>query len=97
VASAELRGNFSLSGTEAVGSHPLGVSPFGCFDMAGNVSEWLDTAGPDPSRKVVVGGSWRGATYMFESSHGEFFEPGYQSDGIGFRLAMPVPKKYIAR
>jgi serine/threonine protein kinase/formylglycine-generating enzyme required for sulfatase activity len=93
VAGTELRANFSLGGTHVVGSHPLGVSPFGCFDMAGNVCEWLDTAGPDSSRKIVVGGSWRGATYMFEPSHAETFELGYQSDGIGFRLAMPVPKK----
>jgi sulfatase modifying factor 1 len=30
----------SLRSTQPVRTHPLGVSPYGCMDMAGNVLEW---------------------------------------------------------
>ena len=41
VKTTDLRANFSLIGPRPVESYPLGVSPFGCYDMAGNVREWL--------------------------------------------------------
>ncbi|MCS6897838.1 MAG: formylglycine-generating enzyme family protein, partial [Nitrospira sp.] len=60
--------------TLPVGSFPAGASPYGLFDMAGNVSEWVqdwyepyaylhaplsDPQGPDGRLlKVVRGGSW---------------------------------------
>jgi serine/threonine-protein kinase len=85
----EFRANFELLGTQAVGSYPLGVSPFGCFDMAGNVREWL--RGLDAGNRArVVGGSWQDPTYMFEASHVESFEPTYASPAIGFRCVKSV-------
>lgn len=60
--------------TSAVGSYPLGASPYGVLDMAGNVSEWVNDwwqgdyysispssnpTGPATGKfKTVRGGSW---------------------------------------
>jgi len=41
----ERRCNFkrNVDGTTPVGSYPAGVSPYGCYDMAGNVWEWTQS------------------------------------------------------
>ncbi len=88
--SAEQRANFNLVGTRPVGSHPSGLSPFGCADMAGNVSEWLRES-KDGQRRAVIGGSWMDPSYMFELSHVEWFVPGYSNEAMGIRLVMDVP------
>ena len=86
VKTTDLRANFSLTGPRPVASYPLGVSPFGCYDMAGNVREWLRD--PDPSgHPIAVGGSWQDPAYMFEAGHAESFDPDFASDSVGFRMA----------
>jgi formylglycine-generating enzyme required for sulfatase activity len=85
---AERRANFSQDGTREVGSFPAGISSFGCYDMAGNVREWLRDAPPDGLRRSVTGGSWLDPTYMFEPSHLEWFDPMYANEAIGFRLVV---------
>lgn len=70
---ALLNFNNALGDTVAVGSYPNGISPYGIYDMAGNVSEWVadfydeyDTGyqssptGPvNGVIKVLRGGSWK--------------------------------------
>jgi predicted Ser/Thr protein kinase len=85
VRSTQVRANFSLEGTRPVGSHPSGLSPFGCYDMAGNAREWLRDR-QNGERHAVIGGSWMDPSYMFELSHIEWFDPGYANEAFGFRL-----------
>jgi formylglycine-generating enzyme required for sulfatase activity len=87
---AEKRANFSQSGTREIGALPSGLSPFGCYDMAGNVREWLRDAQAGDSRRSVTGGSFLDEIYMFEPSHIERFGPAYANEAIGFRLVAPL-------
>ena len=86
VRSADVRGNFGLIGTTPAGRLPAGMSPFGCYDMAGNVREWLRDPVAGTARRRVVGGSWQDPSYMFEPSHAELFDPTFANESIGFRL-----------
>ncbi len=60
-----LSGDDGAEGTASVGRYLQGVSPFGAFDLAGNVAEWVDAAycpygqsNCGASARVVRGGSW---------------------------------------
>jgi formylglycine-generating enzyme required for sulfatase activity len=90
---AELRANFGDVGTQPVGSYPLGISPFGCYDMAGNVREWLRDGPANAAKHATVGGSWQDPPYMFEPDHLEAFAASYANDSIGFRLTMPAKEQ----
>jgi serine/threonine protein kinase len=87
-----LRANFGYVGTDPVESYPLGVSPLGCFDMAGNVREWLKDSKWQKGLCTVVGGSWKDPLYMIEPSHAESFEPDFSGDYIGFRCVKAIVK-----
>ena len=54
--------NFGSSGPARAGTYP-GISPYGAYDMAGNVKEWCwnETGG----RRFALGGAWNEVNYMF--------------------------------
>lgn len=96
-------GNFAglEGGTTIVGSFPKGASPYGCLDMAGNVSEWcLDTYNPTALNKlddrnplfhgngikVLKGGSWRSEAAHVRCANRYFYDAARTSYGIGFRV-----------
>jgi serine/threonine protein kinase/formylglycine-generating enzyme required for sulfatase activity/predicted esterase len=78
--------NFNSNGTTSVDSFAFGMSPFGCYQMAGNVSEWC--LNPHSEGFATAGGSWGDLFYVF-SDIGAF--PGfYTSNKLGFRCVLNV-------
>ncbi len=75
--------NFGGSGVLPVGSKS-GASPYGSFDMAGNVKEWLWTEA-EAGKRYVLGGAWDEPTYMFIDPDAQ--SPFLRASNIGFRCA----------
>ena len=71
--------------TSPVASLADGRSPFGLFDMAGNVLEW--TAGADGGMRIARGGSWRGDASPARASSRERVPSGARDARLGFRCA----------
>ncbi len=83
-----LRANYSSTGTAPVDAYPFGISPFGAYNLAGNVKEW--TANPLRDGYGVIGGSWADPLYLY-SGYGAL-SPTASAAGVGFRcVRVPHP------
>ena len=60
-----LRANYGSTGTAPVDAYPFGISPFGAYNLAGNVKEW--TANPLADGHGVIGGSWADPLYVYSA------------------------------
>ena len=79
-----VRANFSGTDTAPIESFPFAISPYGIYNMAGNVKEWLVNRVGDGWG--TTGGSWQDPMYLFS-------QVGSQSDGspaVGFRCVRPL-------
>jgi formylglycine-generating enzyme required for sulfatase activity len=75
------RANFNVDGTMPVDSSEFGMSSFGCYNMAGNVTEWCLNQLSDGF--AATGGGWDSPSYTF-AQYASL--PGfYASDKVGFR------------
>jgi formylglycine-generating enzyme required for sulfatase activity/DNA-binding winged helix-turn-helix (wHTH) protein len=86
-ATTDYRANFRGIGPMPVDSLEFGISPYGCYNMAGNVSEWCLN---DTTRGFITsGGSWEDPPYLF-GQYGTY--PGfYSSNKLGFRCVLNLP------
>lgn len=96
--------NDGFAQSSPIGSFPLGSSPFGCDDMAGNVWEWCKDVladykispqtNPSPStgsQKIIRGGSWRSKATSLRTTARAGQMPTYFANDIGFRIACTRP------
>jgi formylglycine-generating enzyme required for sulfatase activity len=98
-------GNTCVGATTKVGSYESGKSPYGIYDMAGNVWEWTsslyqlypydandgreDMSSTD--KRVVRGGSWYFSYNGVRSDFRFWVDPTYRDFSIGFRCARSRP------
>ncbi|MDP7057130.1 MAG: SUMF1/EgtB/PvdO family nonheme iron enzyme [Nitrospinaceae bacterium] len=79
--------DFMIGQTSSVAEFEQGLSPFGCFDMAGNVWEWcvqLHSKG-HTTQRVVRGGSWLNYMVHSKCTYRNTFDPDERYPAIGFR------------
>jgi len=85
------------------------MSPWGNYDMAGNVKEWIGTEA-ESGKRYVLGGAWDEPTYMFIDPDAQ--SPFLRAANIGFRCvkyiepdsipkvatdAMPSPRRDLTK
>jgi eukaryotic-like serine/threonine-protein kinase len=100
--------NFGGSGVLPVGSKQ-DLGPWGTYDMAGNVKEWVWTEA-EADRRYVLGGAWDEPNYMFIDPDAQ--SPFLRTANIGFRcvkyidpdsipkeafVAMPSPRRDLTK
>lgn len=84
----ESRAAFNRDSSWPAESAPLGISPFGAYDMAGNAREWLLPEADDDGTVPSVGGSWQAPEYTFGVDWQEELPSGFADQTTGFRCVL---------
>ncbi len=107
IACDKLNYNNCKGDTTKVGSYLDGVSPYGLYDMAGNVWEWVNDwydsnyyqsspasnpLGPSSGQyRVLRGGSWGDSDNVVRSANRNYNTPVFIYGDVGFRCARSLP------
>ena len=73
-----------------VGTHLSGASPFGCYDMAGNIWEWCQEWYTEGKYRVVRGGSWINHLNILSCAYRSCSVPIGKDNNVGFRCVKDV-------
>ena len=92
--------NNHRSGTTPIWAFPRGVSPYGCYDMAGNVFEWCSStysSNCDDNHRMVRGGAFASNyEYCVRCAYRNHWPPDYHHHWLGFRVAKDVDDGYYS-
>ncbi|MBX9577107.1 MAG: formylglycine-generating enzyme family protein [Chthoniobacterales bacterium] len=94
------RANYSLNGIVTtstqprltpVGSFKSSASPWGAYDMAGEVNQWTSTFDASGNNVIIRGGSWKSQTSAELKSTTRFTNPVLGGSTVGFRVVYNIP------
>jgi eukaryotic-like serine/threonine-protein kinase len=88
--------NMSGKALAPVGTYP-GIGPYGTYDTAGNVREWVANE-VDDNLRFILGGAWNSASYLYFDP--EALPPFDRSETNGFRCVRnlgPLPEETRTR
>jgi len=79
--------DYVMGRTNVVDEFEQGISPYGCFDMAGNVWEWCvqHYASKHSTQRIVRGGSWLNYLVHSKCKFRNSFDPSERHLAVGFR------------
>ncbi len=77
--------DISIGAPTNVGTHQSGVSPYGCYDMSGNIWEWCQEWYTEGKYRVVRGGSWINHMTILNCAYRSGSVPIDKDNNVSFR------------
>ena len=82
--------NFDGKGASRAGER-AGLGPWGTYDMAGNVKEWVANPVAQSERYYILGGGWNEPSYRFAETDGQ--NPWERLETFGVRQCWQLPDR----